>query len=255
MEFLTTACTDIGTVKQTNQDSMCIKMAKCDMGNILMAVLCDGMGGLSKGEVASATVVKAFASWFDQRLPVLLPSFSAENICIEWDRLIQELNKKIGDYGRSNYTSLGTTLTVILIVDAVSMIVGHVGDCRVYQIDEALQILTEDQTVVMRDVRRGVLSEKQAENDPRKNVLLQCIGASISVSPDFFTHVPVPGSVYMLCSDGFRHEITPEEIFTHFKPEILISEEVMRQQSESLIALNKERMERDNISVILIHPY
>jgi len=255
MNFLTTACTDIGTVKKTNQDSMCIKTARCDMGNILMAVLCDGMGGLSKGELASATVVRVFSSWFDQSLPSLLPAFSADIICSEWNRLIQDVNGQIQDYGRRSNTPLGTTLTVVLIIDSTCLIIGHVGDCRLYRINGGIQILTEDQTVVMRDVRRGIISEEQAETDPRKNVLLQCIGASAVVTPEFASYIPTAGCVYMLCSDGFRHVITSQEIYDSFLPDLLISEEVMREKSEALIALNKDRMERDNISVILIRTY
>lgn len=59
----------------------------------------------------------------------------------------------------------------------------------------------------------------------------------------------------MLCSDGFRHEIAQEEIYTKLKPESLISNNIMTQNSKDLIELNKERMERDNISVVLIRTF
>ena len=65
MHFIATADTDIGISKDTNQDSALIKHAKSDGKEVLLAVVCDGMGGLSKGELASATVVRAFAKWFD----------------------------------------------------------------------------------------------------------------------------------------------------------------------------------------------
>ena len=59
----------------------------------------------------------------------------------------------------------------------------------------------------------------------------------------------------MLCSDGLRHEITQEEIYTKLKPELLISNDIMTQNSKDLIELNKERMERDNIAVALIRTF
>ena len=62
MEFLATAHSDIGIKKKTNQDSVLIQIAKTDVGNIAFAMVCDGMGGLAKGELASATVIKAFAN-------------------------------------------------------------------------------------------------------------------------------------------------------------------------------------------------
>ena len=66
MRFIATADSDIGISKATNQDSVLIKQAKVDGEEVLLAVICDGMGGLSKGELASATVIRAFAKWFDE---------------------------------------------------------------------------------------------------------------------------------------------------------------------------------------------
>ena len=63
MNFIISATTDIGTTKKTNQDSLSMKVIRTPAGRMVFAVLCDGMGGLSSGEVASATVVKAFHEW------------------------------------------------------------------------------------------------------------------------------------------------------------------------------------------------
>ena len=69
MKYLVTADTDIGITKKTNQDSLLIKHGSYEDGELLLAVVCDGMGGLAKGEVASASVITAFAKWFDNELP------------------------------------------------------------------------------------------------------------------------------------------------------------------------------------------
>ena len=74
MDFIVSATTDIGNIKDTNQDSYNVKVLNTEVGKMAFAVLCDGMGGLSKGEVASASVVKAFCSWVETRLPVLCAS-------------------------------------------------------------------------------------------------------------------------------------------------------------------------------------
>ena len=63
MEYIVSAATDVGISKNTNQDSFSIKRLDTKLGKIVVAVLCDGMGGLSKGEVASATVIDAFNKW------------------------------------------------------------------------------------------------------------------------------------------------------------------------------------------------
>ena len=64
-----------------------------------------------------------------------------------------------------------------------------------------------------------------------------------------------PNATYMLCSDGFRHEITPEEIRDAFRPEVLTDENVMNRNTLSLIEVNKQRQERDNISVVLVRAF
>ena len=97
--------------------------------------------------------------------------------------------------------------------------------------------------------------QEQAEVDERRSVLLQCVGASEEVYPDFFMGTAVQGATYMLCSDGFRHEITGDEIFEKFQPGVLLSDTVMNQNTIELIELNKQRNERDNISVVLVRTF
>jgi serine/threonine protein phosphatase PrpC len=252
MEFLTVACSDIGIKKKVNQDSYCIKSAKTCIGNILMAVICDGMGGLAKGEVASASVITAFSKWFERELPELVRDFSVEEVKQKWGMIIKEQNQKIRIYGESLGINLGTTLTIMLIIDENYVMIGHVGDSRVYKINSSVQILTEDQTVVAREVKQNKLTLKQAMQDPRRNVLLQCIGASKTVLPDYIVEAVEIGSTYMLCTDGFRHQITEIEIFEYFNPEVLVDENAMKSRAEELVELNKIRMENDNITVLLI---
>ncbi|MCA1055185.1 protein phosphatase 2C domain-containing protein [Rossellomorea aquimaris] len=252
MEVLTAMYTDIGIKKSTNQDAMCIKVAETSVGKVVMAVICDGMGGLSKGEVASASVINAFSSWFNNELPRELGKEDYSNIQSHWERIIRDQNQRISSYGKKVNIKLGTTLTVLLLIDKSFMLIGHVGDSRVYRINESLTILTDDQTVVGREIKRGALTPEQAEKDPRRNVLLQCIGASKLVEPDFIEGKPVPGEVYMLCSDGFRHMITGQEIYKSFSPTMINEEADMKEKAKELVELNKRRQETDNISVALI---
>lgn len=253
MEVLTAAYTDIGIKKATNQDSLCVKIAETSFGKVVLAVICDGMGGLSKGEVASATVINRFSDWFEQELPALLAKDDLNDIEYQWNRMIQEQNQRIAEYGRKVKIQLGTTWTALLLIESKHLLIGHVGDSRVYRMDESrLEVLTEDQTVVGREVRRGILTPEQAKSDPRRNVLLQCIGASKLVTPQFIHGIPTGGEVYMLCSDGFRHMITEDEIYCAFSPNLLVSEGIMLQKAKELVNLNKQRQETDNITVVLV---
>lgn len=254
MELNIALHTDVGIIKDTNQDSMCVKLAQTEKGNILLAIVCDGMGGLEKGEVASATVIKAFSDWFENELPYQLAKVDyVEEIRYRWDRIIKEQNQIIGEYGRNNHFQLGTTITSLLILEDGQYLIGHVGDSRAYKItDESIEMLTMDQTVVANEIKLGRLTPEAAEKDPRRNVLLQCIGASRTVIPDFVKGEISEGECYMLCSDGFRHVVTSEEIKIAFAPTNNNDETTMKNNIVKLVEINKERGETDNISAILI---
>lgn len=254
MKYKIALQTDVGIQKETNQDSCCIKEAATSKGTVIMATICDGMGGLAKGEVASATLIKRFSDWFESSLPQILGGDDAvTEIKYQWDRIIKEENHNITAYGKKLKIQLGSTITTMLILEDQRYIIAHVGDSRAYKITNSEAIpLTEDQTVVARAVKQGRLTPEQAKDDPRKNVLLQCVGASKIVEPVFITGSVAANECYMLCSDGFRHEITNEEIVKCFSPENNFDEKVMEQHITELIELNKFRHENDNITALLI---
>lgn len=257
MNFIISTATDIGTTKSTNQDSFNACVYNTAIGKIAFAVLCDGMGGLSKGEVASASLVNAFKKWGDNRLPILcVNGITEDNIRMEWTNIVTEYNEKIKVYGKKCglASGLGTTVTAILLAGTRYYII-NVGDTRAYEISESVKVLTRDQTVVAHEVELGNLTPEQAENDSRRSVLLQCVGASDEVYPDLFFGNIKPNSIYMLCSDGFRHEITAGEIYNSLNPAVMTDANKMKQNMQALIDINKQRHERDNISVITIRTY
>jgi len=254
MDFKIVLHTDVGIQKKTNQDSLCVKKAETDKGTILMAVVCDGMGGLEKGEVASATVIQAFSKWFEEELPYQLSKESYfEDIRYRWERMIKEQNQNIGEYGREHRIQLGTTVSTLLILEDGATLIAHVGDSRIYKLtDETIQQLTKDQTLMAREVDRGTMTLEQAEQDPRRNVLLQCIGASKIVEPEFYEGKAENRDCFLLCSDGFRHMITEDEIHLALLPSENEDEQTMKHNIVKLVGWNKERQETDNISAILI---
>ena len=250
MRYTATADTDVGISKSTNQDSVLIKHASTDVGEVLMAIVCDGMGGLAKGELASATVIRKFARWFDEDLPFELEKPDMQVIGGKWSLMIKDLNVKILEYGTTHGVSLGTTFSGILFVGN-RYVIAHVGDTRVYQIGSSLNQLTTDQTFVAREISRGTMTKEQAKTDKRRNLLLQCVGASKTVEPQIICGAVERGA-YMLCSDGFRHEITDEEMYESLNPINFMNKNAMHSNARYLIEQVKSRNEKDNISVVLI---
>lgn len=252
MNYIISANTDIGIKKNTNQDSLLVELFNTPTGKMAFAVLCDGMGGLQKGEVASAAVIEAFNNWALKQLPALSVSPLNENIIKDqWNDIVQQMNIKIMNYGKRAEITLGTTCVVLLLTD-YGYFAMNVGDSRIYEISESMLQLTHDHTLVAREVELGRITPEQAKTDPRRSVLLQCIGASNVITPEFISGKVTPDCVYILCSDGFRHEISSEEIRQHLAPSQLINEESMRNKTGLLIETNKSRNEKDNISVITI---
>ncbi len=252
MNFKIVAHTDIGIKKNTNQDSVLMKVAQTDYGNVTFAAICDGMGGLAKGELASATLVRMLSKWFEEQFPEMLyQGLSMETLQESWSSLIYQANAKISSYGNALHTSMGTTMVVLLIVGQMYYI-GNVGDSRIYSIKEELTQITKDQTVVQREMDLGNMTYEEARRDPRRNVLLQCVGASQVIEPDFYTGTVDPGTMFLLCSDGFRHVISPEELYEYLTPYRVLNEQAMKESLVYLTELNKYRQEVDNISAALV---
>lgn len=255
MEFIISAKTEVGIARAGNQDSYMVRIYHTGMGNITFAILCDGMGGLAQGEVASASLVKAFGIWSDERLCLLCErKISEQEIYREWMELINRYNRKIQAYGRQEGIRLGSTLTAMLITSHQFYIV-HVGDTRAYEISKKAVLLTTDQTVAAREVEQGRLTLEEARDDVRKNILWQCVGASKEVQPEFISGEVKKEAVYLLCSDGFWHKITEEELLETIDAAETKKEETLEEKLNDLIQRNMERKEQDNMSAILISTY
>lgn len=255
MNYIISASTDIGLTKDTNQDSFSTRVFNTKQGKIAFAVLCDGMGGLDQGEVASASLVNAYCRWSDTRLPELSErEITDSEIRSDWVGLATEYNEKIKTYGKKSGISIGSTVTVMLITSSRYYII-NIGDTRAYEISDSVRVLTKDQTVVAREIELGLLTEEEAKTDSRRSVLLQCVGASDDVYPDMFFGDTKLNAVYMLCSDGFIHEITEREIYDYLNPYVMVDADGMKRNMDSLIEINKQRKEKDNISVITIRTF
>lgn len=253
MNFIATYNTDIGIKKNTNQDSLAIRIIDSPLGKVAFAIVCDGMGGLSKGELASKEVIMAFTDWFDNVFAAEISQgfFSVSNLHNRWNDIILEQNKRLGRYGDENGIMLGTTVSAMLMINEEYYIV-HVGDSRIYELSDVCKQLTNDQSFVAREIAMGRMTPEQAKNDPRRSILLQCVGASNVVEPDFLKGSLKKDAVYILCSDGFRHQISDEEVMERLSPEAADSEKMLKCGCIYLTELVKKRRETDNITVSAI---
>ena len=132
MEIIASYYTDVGRTKQINQDSLSVKVVNSPKGKLVFAVVCDGMGGLEQGELASKEVVMAMNSWFDTSFARMVASntVSEELIFSQWRNEIDRVNVALEEYAQEQGVTLGTTLTALLTYQNQYFIC-HVGDSRI----------------------------------------------------------------------------------------------------------------------------
>lgn len=252
MAYLMAAYTDIGK-KAVNQDAFCVRMADTPLGEMAMAVLCDGMGGADDGDMASEDTIAAFTKWFEKELPALLVNgFSAEGMESSWRNLIASQNARLIQYGKENNRKLGTTASAILVSKKCSYMI-HIGDSRIYQINRRqITQLTMDHSLVAEEVRQGILTPEQAKLDSRRNQLTQCIGIRGDTQPQFRSIPSDRKTTFLLCSDGFVHENGEKEMWRLLNPKRAGNEKSMRSGLVSLTEHAKEVGESDNITTVLL---
>lgn len=251
MQFEIAACTDVGTRKKVNQDSLHVCVAQTKLGEVIMAVICDGVGGLSYGEIASSKTVYEFKKWFQYGLPDLIEKeITISELEQEWRTLIAYINRKIVKISEAQSSQMGTTLTAVIFLQGQYLVV-QIGDSRFYEIyDGQLIQITTDQTLVEREVQLGHITREQGMSDPRRHVLLQCIGLNEIVEPQFLIGKQNGTANYLLCTDGFYNSLMLQEIYDLCW--IKGNKEELQMQLLNGMEICKTRGEQDNISAILL---
>lgn len=251
IDFVVGAHTDVGIKKKVNQDSIFFESAETPCGLIALAAICDGMGGLSYGERASAEMTVMLGNWFENSLAAMVSHdnavISLDTFKEQMDFLVSQADKAIRNKISS---SSGTTLAALFLAQGIYY-TANVGDSRVYHLSGGkLLQLTKDQTLVQRELDAGRITEADIPHHPDRSVLLQCIGASEFIEPEFTTGSYQEGDIFLLCSDGFRHVVTPTEITNALTG--TSTEEELTATLHELTELNMRRGEKDNVSAIAI---
>ena len=247
--------TDRGRVKSVDQDGCCYLEASTSIGRVIMAVICDGVGGLSKGELASTTVIQRFSQWFAEDLPTFIgfngdDPHMLESIQNVWDTLLQIASENIYGHGEREGVTLGTTFTGMIVVGG-RYLIGHVGDCRAYEIANAgVRQPTSDQTLVAQQVAAGIITPEQAATHPKRNVILQSVGTHDGVEPEFVMGEYNPKATYLFCCDGFYNKLSAEELAGGFAPSEFATEDGLRQTCAQYVEGVLGRGEKDNVTVL-----
>lgn len=234
--------TDLGRVRQKNEDQAMVLM---NSSGETFLVVCDGMGGAKKGELASKLAIDILTDSFRHKSKHILSYGNRLWIT----KAAKEANTKINRYAEKNgkIKGMGTTMVAALLYGSKLMI-ANIGDSRCYLLDHekgTIRLATEDQTYVRYLVSTGKISEEDALSHPDRHVLMNALGIypSVSLSVDV---MPYHGESILLCTDGLYNQVSEEQIAN-----ILLTDDRCDQKVSSLVAEANHNGGSDNIGIAL----
>ncbi len=199
---------DIGLVRKENQDSCSFSVIS---SGCVWAVVCDGMGGARGGKTASSTAVNFITEFLNKNYKDSMDEEELSTLLIDAvDGANTEIYKKACD--DVELTGMGTTCELVFIRDSKVHVV-HVGDSRTYSVrgGKILQI-TEDHSVVQEMVKRGEITQEQAQNHPNKNFITRALGINPTIRIDYIEVEFKYGDVLLICSDGLSNCVSSADI-------------------------------------------
>jgi serine/threonine protein phosphatase PrpC len=243
------AKTDVGCVRVDNEDNF-----GYDLRQGIFAV-CDGMGGEAAGEVASKIAVDTLLGYFRKGppkvsdLPLTKESEKLSDQAKTLGQAIQLANNAIREAAcrYEDQAGMGSTIASVLVDDNYVSF-GHVGDSRIYLVREGtIQQLTQDHSLVMQEVRLGLISSEQAQQSQQQNLITRALGPEENVVPDLDEMIAAPDDILLLASDGLTRALRDQEILA------AVTEAVdLDCACNDLVWLAKEAGCDDNVTCLLI---
>jgi serine/threonine protein phosphatase PrpC len=241
--------TDVGLVRTNNEDNLGYDTRSG------IFVVCDGMGGQAAGERASKIAVDTVLAYFspasknsDNRVVGATFDGVSER-ANALARAIQLANQAICEEAAQKPTEAGMGSTIVAaLVEGNFFSVANVGDSRVYLIrDGSIQQLTNDHSLLMEQVRRGVMTAEEAEQSALQNVIVRALGSEDTIESDLADHELQPGDILLLCTDGLTRRTKDETIL-----DIVVQTPDLNHTCEQLIESAKSAGSDDNITCLLV---
>ena len=229
---------DTGKKRENNQDAFFVMP---EAGIFLVA---DGVGGHNSGEVASRTTMTDIAGFIREN-PI--PDSEGDDSLIDYFlSLITEVNTHVREMAQDTAPRGMATTLLMLYIKADTAYVINIGDSRAYLIrDGGISQITEDHTFVHDLVKKGIITEVQAQTHPDRNMITRAIGAEKSVEPDFYMFKIYPQDIILMCTDGLYNEVSKEDICR-----MALGAKNMREACARLVDAANDNAGSDNITVV-----
>jgi serine/threonine protein phosphatase PrpC len=232
------ALSDIGCVRGNNEDSFGYNETQG------LYVVCDGMGGMASGEVASSSAVTTMLEAFGASAGSIVPTST---------RLLEAIdaaNRTVWQLGqRAEHKGMGTTV-VAAALDGEKIVIGNVGDSRAYMVEsgQCMQ-LTVDHSYLNELIRNGTFTVENAHTadlNGMESTITRAIGSAATVQPDFFSVDLHPGTTLLLATDGLTRYLLQDEIA------LVLINSPFETICSNLIKIAKQRGGQDNITCLLL---
>lgn len=249
MKIVVSGQTHVGMKRNHNEDNLLL------LPEERLFVVADGMGGHSSGEVASKIAVEEVAEFFrmtSQDLEITWPFKMDKQRNYDENRLatgVKLANMRIFEKAStdSKYKGMGTTIVTIFFAKDSEVIVGHVGDSRVYFFREGtLRQITEDHSLLNDYLKAKKLTPEEIEAFPHKNVIVRALGMKDSVNVDINKVEPKDGDIYLLCSDGLSGMVPDKQM-----EQILQNQPDLEKACAQLIDAANANGGNDNVTCVL----
>lgn len=236
-------------MRPLNEDYHRVWQFPLQNGDLTLLAVADGMGGAAAGEVASKIAMEVLDESFSRYVEELRqggrPMVGIDRLT---DKSVRLANRRVyaAAIGQRGRRGMGTTLTTVAIYGRKAYL-GHVGDSRAYLIrDDKIYQLTQDHSWVEEQLKKGLISEEQAESHEWRNLITRALGTRPQVAPDLAELDVHQGDVFVISTDGLHGLVKPEEILAE------VQSTADRQSSvEYLIAMANERGGPDNITLVI----
>ena len=232
--------TDKGKVRSANQDAY--RLSLSPDGEYVLAALCDGMGGVHGGEIASAVAADSFMQYAEDMLR-REPKSDAAQVLRE---AAAYANLKVYDraFRDESCRGMGTTLVAALVRPEDAAVV-NIGDSRCYWLADGQ--LQRDHSLVQSMVDRGLITEDEARSHPRKNVIMRAVGLERTIRSDIFRLDIRPGDALLLCSDGLSNLVDAGEMES-----LLLASSDDDAVCRELLRMALDRGAPDNVTLALV---
>lgn len=238
--MIISAKTDVGAFRDNNQDAF---LTGTFVNGDAWAVVCDGMGGVSGGQIASKLCVEKASTVIKKGYRNRMSVKSAKNLL---ESAVSAANAVVFEEALKDneLKGMGTTIVAVVIIGSIAVI-AYVGDSRAYIINDNVTQVTKDHSLVQLMIDTGRITPEEAKTHPDKNIITRAVGIENFVDIDIEIVDISAEDKLLLCTDGLSGAVENNDILS-------IVKEYNEVSAEKLIEKAIENGSRDNITAVIV---